>query len=128
MYAKGEVSYYLDQQDQINEINDEKRRALLWARRNIFYNPETGITQEMADRILKGPDGTATPLKLPEGMKGTEAIFSYATTEHGIHAVVRQEGPVSEVDRIAATNEVERGGEFKTNTTNQGHRLLQHYG
>ena len=76
MYAKGEVSYYLDQQDQINEINDEKRRALLWARSNIFYNPETGITQEIADRILKGPDATATPLKLPEGMKGTEAIFS----------------------------------------------------
>ena len=50
MYAKGEVSYYLDQQDQINEINDEKRRALLWARRNIFYNPETGVTQEIADQ------------------------------------------------------------------------------
>src|SRR5580765_596644 len=53
MYAKGEVSYYLDQQDQINEINDEKRRAILWARRNIFYNPQAGITQEIADRILK---------------------------------------------------------------------------
>jgi hypothetical protein len=44
VYAKGEVSYYLDQQDEINEINDERRRALFWVRRNIFYNKNSGIT------------------------------------------------------------------------------------
>jgi hypothetical protein len=118
-YAKGEVSYYLDQQDQINEINDEKRRALLWARRNIFYNPETGITQEMADRILKGPDGTATPLKLPEGVKGTDAIFSIPPPSTAFHQLFDKTDLYQSVDRIASTNEVERGGQFKTNTTNK---------
>jgi hypothetical protein len=123
-YAKGEVSYYLDQQDQINEINDEKRRALLWARRNIFYNPETGITQEIADRILKGPDGTATPLKLPEGMKGTEAIFSLPPPSTAFAQLFDKQDLYQSVDRIAATNEVERGGQFKTNTTN---RAIDYY-
>jgi hypothetical protein len=119
MYAKGEVSYYLDQQDQINEINDEKRRALLWARRNIFYNPETGITQEIADRILKGPDATATPIKLPEGMKGTDAVFSIPPPSMAFMPLFDKKDLYQSVDRIAATNEVERGGEFKTNTTNK---------
>jgi hypothetical protein len=119
MYAKGEVSYYLDQQDQINEINDEKRRALLWARRNIFYNPETGITQEIADRILKGPDATATPIKLPEGMKGTDAVFSIPPPSMAFLPLFDKKDLYQSVDRIAATNEVERGGEFKTNTTNK---------
>jgi hypothetical protein len=119
VYAKGEVSYYLDQQDQINEINDEKRRAILWARRNIFYNPETGITQEIADRILKGPDATATPLKLPEGMKGTDAIFSIPPPSTAFHQLFDKQDLYQSVDRIAATNEVERGGQFKTNTTNK---------
>jgi hypothetical protein len=118
-YAKGEVSYYLDQQDQINEINDEKRRAVLWARRNIFYNPETGVTQEMADKILKGPDATATPLKLPEGMKGTDAIFSIPPPSTAFHQLFDKQDLYQSVDRIAATNEVERGGQFKTNTTNK---------
>jgi hypothetical protein len=124
MYAKGEVSYYLDQQDQINEINDEKRRAILWARRNIFYNPETGITQEMADRILKGPDATATPLKLPEGMKGADAIFSIPPPSTAFAALFDKKDLYQSVDRIASTNEVERGGEFKTNTTN---RAIDYY-
>jgi len=123
-YGKGEVSYYLDQQDQVNEINDEKRRALLWARRNIFYNPETGITQEIADRILKGPDGTATPIKLPEGMKGTDAIFSIPPPSTAFHQLFDKEDLYKSVDRIAATNEVERGGQFKTNTTN---RAIDYY-
>ena len=119
MYAKGEVSYYLDQQDQINEINDEKRRALLWARRNIFYNPEVGITQEIADKILKGPDATATPIKLPEGMKGTDAVFSIPPPSMAFMPLFDKKDLYQSVDRIAATNEVERGGEFKTNTTNK---------
>ena len=119
VYAKGEVSYYLDQQDQINEINDEKRRALLWARRNIFYNPETGITQEVADRILKGPDGTATPIKLPEGMKGTEAIFSIPPPSTAFTQLFDKKDLYESIDRIANTSEVERGGQFKTNTTNK---------
>ena len=119
MYAKGEVSYYLDQQDQINEINDEKRRSIMWARRNIFYNPETGVTQEMADKILSGPDATATPLKLPEGMKGTDAIFSIPPPSVAFHQLFDKQDLYQSVDRIAATNEVERGGQFKTNTTNK---------
>jgi hypothetical protein len=119
LYGKGEVSYYLDQQDQINEINDEKRRAVLWARRNIFYNPETGVTQEMADRILKGPDATATPLKLPEGMKSTEAIFSIPPPSTAFTQLFDKKDLYQSVDRIASTNEVERGGQFKTNTTNK---------
>jgi hypothetical protein len=119
LYAKGEVSYYLDQQDQINEINDEKRRALLWARRNIFYNPDSGITQEIADRILKGPDATATPLKLPEGMKGTDAIFSIPPPSTAFIQLFDKKDLYESINRVANTSDVERGGEFKTNTTNQ---------
>jgi hypothetical protein len=124
MYAKGEVSYYLDQQDQVNEINDEKRRAILWARRNIFFNPDTGITQEIADKILKGPDATATPIKLPEGMKATEAIFSIPPPSVAFASLFDKKDLYASVDRIASTNEVERGGEFKTNTTN---RAIDYY-
>jgi len=119
VYAKGEVSYYLDQQDQINEINDEKRRALLWARRNIFYNKNAGITQEAVDAILKGPDATATGLDVPEGVDPKNMIFSLTPPSMNFTSLFDKTELYKAIDRIAATNEVERGGEFKTNTTNK---------
>jgi len=119
VYAKGEVSYYLDQQDQINEINDERRRALLWARRNIFYNKNTGLTQETVDKILKGPDATATPIDVPEGVDPSKMIFSLLPPSMAFNQLFEKEDLYRSVDRIASTNEVERGGQFKTNTTNK---------
>lgn len=117
-YAKGEVSYYLDQQDQINEINDEKRRALLWARRNIFYN-KNKISPTEVDKILKGGDATATPLDLPDGQGIKDVIFSIPPPSTAFTQMFDKTDLYKAVDRIAATNEVERGGEFKTNTTNK---------
>jgi hypothetical protein len=119
LYAKGEVSYYLDQQDQINEINDEKRRALYWARRNIFYNKNSGLTQETVDKILKGPDATATPLDVPDGVDPTKMIFSLTPPSMNFAQLFDKKDLYESVDRIAATSEAERGGEFKTNTTNK---------
>ena len=119
VYAKGEVSYYLDQQDQINEINDERRRSLLWARRNIFYNKNSGLTQEAVDAILKGPEATATPLDVPEGVDPQKMIFSIVPPSMNFMQLFDKKDLYAAIDRIAATSEVERGGEFKTNTTNK---------
>src|SRR5215469_2238352 len=119
VYAKGEVSYYLDQQDQINEINDERRRALYWARRNLFYNKNSGLTQETIDRVLKGPDATATPLDVPEGVDPMKMIFAIPPPSMQFMQLFDKKDLYQSVDRITAANEVERGGEFKTNTTNK---------
>lgn len=117
-YAKGEVSYYLDQQDQINEINDEKRRALYWARRNIFFN-KNKISQAEVEKILKGPDATATGLDVPEGQSIKDIVFTIPPPSTAFTQMFDKTDLYKAVDRIAATNEVERGGEFKTNTTNK---------
>jgi len=118
-YAKGEVSYYLDQQDQINEINDERRRSLYWARRNIFFDPDSGVTQEMANKVLEGPKPTATPLKVPEGKKPEDMIFTIVPPSSNFSSLFDKKDLYAAIDRIAATSEAQRGGEFKTNTTNK---------
>jgi hypothetical protein len=117
-YAKGEVSYYLDQQDQINEINDERRRALLWARRNIFYD-KNKVDKDDVERILKGAEPTATPIDVPEGMKGSEMIFSIAPPSMNFAQLFDKKDLYTAIDRIAATNDMMRGEQFKTNTTNK---------
>jgi hypothetical protein len=117
-YAKGEVSYYLDQQDQINEINDERRRSLLWARRNIFYD-KNKIDKDEIEKILKGAEPTATPLDVPEGMKGTDLLFSIPPPSINFAQMFDKKDLYAAIDRIAATNDMMRGEQFKTNTTNK---------
>ena len=73
----------------------------------------------MADAILKGPDATATGIALPEGVKGTDVVWSIPPPSTAFTQLFDKKDLYQSVDRIAATNEVERGGEFKTNTTNK---------
>jgi hypothetical protein len=119
LYAKGEVSYYLDQQDQINEINDEKRRALMWARRNLFYD-KNKVDKDEVEKILRGPDASATGIDVPDGMKGTDMIFAITPPAlTGFQQLFDKKDLYAAIDRIAATNDMMRGEQFKTNTTNK---------
>ena len=113
--TKGEVSYYLDQQDGINEITDEMRRARKWARRNIFYNTNI-IDQEAATAVLNGDDGTARGLKLPEGFKMQDVIGSIAPPSLQYREIFDKEGFYQAIDRISSVGTVMRGEQFKTNT------------
>jgi len=115
--AKGEVTYYLDQQDAINEINSEERTARNWARRNIFYNTRY-LKEDEAKRIMDGPDGTAVGISLPEGLKITDAIFSILPPSMQFAQLFDPTRKLAAIDRIASVSETMRGAQFKTNTTN----------
>ena len=113
--TKGEVSYYLDQQDGINEITDEIRRARKWARRNIFYNSAI-IDQADAQAVLNGDDGTARGIKLPEGFKMADVIGSVAPPSLQYRDIFNKEDFYQAIDRISSVGTVMRGEQFKTNT------------
>lgn len=119
IFAKGEVSYYLDQQDEINTINSEMNLARHWARRNVFYNTNSGLTQEVVEKVLQGPTATATPLNLPDGVKIEDVIKTITPPSTNFTSLFDKKGLYESIDRITAANEVARGGQFKTNTTNQ---------
>ena len=117
-YAKGEVSYYLDQQDAINESNDERRRARLWARRNIVYNPAY-IDQSDMSKILRGDDQTAIPLKkTPDNMKLSDIVQAIVPPSVQFMQLFDTRPEMDAINRISSTSDVLRGGQFKTNTTN----------
>lgn len=116
--AKGEVTYYLDQQDAINEINDEERRARAWVRRNILYD-KNRIAQEDVDRVLSGPDGTARGVDVPDGATLKDVIFSFAPPSLQYRELFNKETKLQAIDRISSVTDVIRGVQFKTNTTNK---------
>jgi hypothetical protein len=113
--TKGEVSYYLDQQDAINEVTDEMRRARKWARRNIFFNKNV-ISQEEAAAVLNGDDGTARGLNISPEMKISDVIGSVPPPSVQFDKLFDKENYYRAVDRISSVSTVMRGEQFKTNT------------
>ncbi len=113
--TKGEVSYYLDQQDAINEITDEERRSRRWARRNIFFNKNL-IGQADADAILSGDDGTARGIDAPPDVKMAELISSIPPPSLQYKDIFDKDGKYAAIDKISSVGTVMRGEQFKTNT------------
>lgn len=113
----GEVTYYLDQQDAINEINDEKRRARAWAKRNIVFN-QNRVKQADVEAVLNGPDGTARGLDLPEDMKLGDVLGSITPPSMQYEALFNKDELYRTIDRISSTGDVLRGTQFKSGTTN----------
>lgn len=117
-YSKGEVTYYLDQQDALNEVHDEARRWRQWVRRHIIYN-SLKMTQEEAEKLLKGDDNSAVGVKLPEGAKVEDLIGSMKPPSMQFDKVFDPARILESIARQSSVPEVLRGAQFKTNTTNK---------
>lgn len=115
---KGEVTMYLDQQDAINEINSEVRRGRAWAKRNVLYN-KNAISQDDVERVLKGDDGTARGIDLPDGTKLEDHIFSFVPPGLKMPEFFSTDSKFAAINRITGINDALRGAQFKTNTTNK---------
>lgn len=116
--SKGEVCYYLDQQDAINEINDESRRARAWVKRNVLFDKNSGISREDVEAFLTGSDGTARPVDVPEGKTMKDIIFTAVPPSVNYPQLFDKADKYAAIDRISSVDNVMRGQEFKTNTTN----------
>lgn len=116
--AKGEVTYYLDQQDAINEINDEMRRARQWARRNILFNKNL-ISKNDVDAYLAGDKDHAVGVDLPEGVKMQDVVFSMTPPSMQFIQLFDIAPKLQAIDRISSIQDFMRGAQFKTNTTNK---------
>lgn len=118
--TKGEVTYYLDQQDAINEINDEQRRARHWLKRNVLFN-KNKIKQEDVEAYLKGVDETARGVSLPEGESFENVVWTQAPPGFKFYDMFTQQKAekLESINRVSSMNDVLSGVQFKTNTTNQ---------
>lgn len=117
--SKGEVSYYLDQQDGINLCNSLTHTVRTWAATKTGYDPAS-INNSDVNKYLFSNKLEAIPFTVPEG-KSLKDILPQAL----VHPASQQlqlfdKNPLYQaISKISVVNEVMRGGEFRTNTTNQ---------
>ena len=116
--TKGEVSYYLDQQDAINEINSEKRLARQWARKNIVFD-KNRIDADDVTAMITGQKQGAFGIDLPEGAKVEDIIKAIVPPSANFMQLFDKQSQLDAIDRLSSVRSVQRGAEFKTNTTNE---------
>ena len=121
---KGEVTYYLDQQDTINDINSTVNKARKWARRNVIFN-KNKITQDDVNLVLNGPDGTAKGIDIGEGEKIEDHIKTVVPPAMAYPELLSTDSSFAAINRITGTNDAQRGAQFKTNTTNEAINFYQ---
>lgn len=116
--TKGEVSHYLDQQDEINDINTEVHWMRTQLKTKVVFNADY-VTKEQVDALMKGTDRQALGIKgLPEGAKLSDVVMAPPLPNLQYKELFSKDPLYAAIDRIGTANDVIRGAQFKTNTTN----------
>jgi len=117
--TKGEVSFYLDQQDELNDINSELNRMRTQILNKVLYDGRY-IDKDQFDSYMKGGDqlGFAVGKNMPEGMKIQDVIMAPPLPNLQYKELFDKTPIYAVVDRISSSNDILRGAQFKTNTTN----------
>ena len=120
MYAKGEVTYYLDQQDDINVINNEWAKVRKFASGKIVYDKNAIKDASLIEEMITGTTGTnALGIDLPEGKKIGDVVGPLLPPSAEVMKFFDKKPTIEAIDRLSGVAAVQRGVEYKTNTTNR---------
>lgn len=114
-YGKGEVTYYLDQQDGINAINRQAKKVRDWAFNKFFYD-KNKITQAEVEKVLNSDDKKAYGLDIPEGMKVADFWAPVLPPSAQYPILFNKDDKYKAIDRVSAVSDALRGTQFKVNT------------
>jgi hypothetical protein len=117
----GETSYYLDQQDEVNDINRQMARI----RRSVFdyfYYNSSKIKQQDAEAFIDGIRGNTKSGKNILGVEAGEdgkiqdCIQAFAPPSLQFEQLFDKKAIIDSINRISNTSDALRGVQFKTNT------------
>lgn len=116
--SKGEVSYYLDQQDAINFCNSMVHLTRHWTGTKIGYDTNT-LTHQKATEVLLGKGREVIGFNVPEGRSLNDIVPQALMHPASKFTNLFDKGAIYQaIDRISIVSDVQRGAQFKTNTTN----------
>jgi hypothetical protein len=115
---KGEVTYYLDQQDAINDINSTIAQSRTWARLKLFYNKNI-VNQNQVEQMLNSDQHAAIGLDIPEDKTLKDCITSLVPPAIQYQELFSVDSKFAAINRVTGINDAQRGAQFKTNTTNE---------
>lgn len=127
----GETAYYLDQQDEINDINRQVARIRRTIFDYFFYNSDATNAQEVEkfiNAIRGNGNGAANEhvlgVRAGEG-KISDLIQAFVPPALNYEALFNKEPVINAINRISNTSDALRGTQYKTNTNEQAVQSYQ---
>lgn len=118
--AKSEVMYYLDQQDEINEINNERARMRHWAMSKIFVNSNVARDATKIEKFLRNDtDDLVYAFDIPEGKKLSDVLGSFPVPSTQFEGLFDTRPVLESINRLSSVTPILQNVQFKTNTTNR---------
>lgn len=114
----GEVTYYLDQQDAINEMHDERKRARTSLKRTRIYNSNM-LSKDEATSIIDGNHESLIGLPLNPGIKLSDVMMKEDVSHLNVQQLFDPSIEYQAISHITGISEQLRSAQFKTNTTNR---------
>ena len=115
--SKGETSYYLDQQDTINMINDQLQKMREFGFNHFLFDTNSGIDKNDIQKWANGGN-KVLGVKLPPNKKWEDILFNGQLPSDKAQTLYDKTDIMRVIDMITGTDATIRSGEFKTNTTN----------
>lgn len=115
--CKGETSYYLDQQDAINQINAQLQKMRDFGFNHFLFDTNSGITIQDIQKWANGGKNIVG-IKLPPNKKFEDILFTGQVPADKNQVLYDKSDLLRVVDMISGTDATTRSGEYKTNTTN----------
>ena len=118
----GSTSYYLDQQDEINQINEQVARMRSAVFNTFLYNSDQ-IKKDDAESLVAVLRGEATHTthafgtKMGEQGDPSKAITSISPPSFDQEALFNKQPIYATVERVSRTTEAFRGQQFKSHLT-----------
>ncbi|MBO7694960.1 MAG: hypothetical protein J6T10_20270 [Methanobrevibacter sp.] len=113
----GEISLYVDQQDEINKINAKLSQMRDFGFNHYLFNSNIGVSKQAIEKWANGGE-TIVPIALPEGVKFEDVLFT-GQVPYDKNQVLYDKGDLlRQIDAASGTDATIRSGEYKTNTTN----------
>lgn len=126
----GETSYYLDQQDDLNDINRQVGRIRRTVFNYFFYNSRK-IKPDAISALVKALRGEATNsqdaigVQLEEGEKISDVFEAVLPPSADYEALFNKEPILQTINRISNISDALRGVQFKTNTNEKAVETYQ---
>ena len=115
--CKGETSYYLDQQDAINQINAQLQKMRNFGFDHYLFDTNSGVKIQDIQKWANGGK-KIVGISLPPNKKFEEVLFAGQVPADKNQALYDKSDLLRVVDMISGTDATTRSGEYKTNTTN----------
>lgn len=119
-YGRSEVMYYLDQQDEINTINQERARMRHWVMTKVFVNTDKVSDVTKVQQFLSGQSNEyVIGLPLGENADISKAIGTMAPPSASFEGLFDGRPVLEAINRLSSVTPILQAEQFKTNTTNK---------